>query len=503
MIKIILLLLAIVTLAFPSKYTENFYKMANEDPLNPDKWERAYTVETARFRISGGVATTGGDGTAYGIYNNTFPDDQWSKITNSWGNTFGVVIRSTLTSTKTCYQFIQRNQWDGFRLSKWISGTETVIFDTSLTSEEFHASSLELKAIGTTLSIYINGVWIKDKTDADIPSGNAGMVAYDGNFISWSGGNAGAFTCVPKLDYIDTIKVAATKIIDVVELDVDSGIIYYQVQTDGGPVNIDSTPSVASPFQWIDTVDNLQPSTDTVTRFYFVSDTGYCNDSTQWRSLTLLDTSEVSGEWYLGEAPVAITSEPENIIDTVGHTNRFKVAATNATSYQWQDSVKSTGVVSDIAGETKDSLYFPSLSFSDTLKMYRCIPSNVNGSDTSIWVEYTPLWHDSAVTAIVSPSAARIDTLSERQFTVVFYDVAGIVTTSHDAVVWSTSATDPILEGSIDESTGLFSSGTAIGGPYTVTATAGAVYDNATITVDHTVTNNGSRWSRWGFRWVW
>lgn len=87
-----------------------------------------------------------------------------------------------------------------------------------------------------------------------------------------------------------------------------------------------------------------------------------------------------------------------------------------------------------------------------------------------------------ATSAIVSPSSASVVTGKTKQFTVAYYAADGLVTTMHDPTVWSVDD-----GGVIDEDTGLFTAGAVVGGPFTVTATAGLISDTATVNVIESV----------------
>jgi hypothetical protein len=92
---------------------------------------------------------------------------------------------------------------------------------------------------------------------------------------------------------------------------------------------------------------------------------------------------------------------------------------------------------------------------------------------------------DIATSIVVTPPSSSVSIGKTRQFTENIYAADGLPTTNHDAVVWTTTASGA-TQGSINVNTGLFTAGSAIGGPYTVTATAGAIHDDASITVRET-----------------
>lgn len=58
----------------------------------------------------------------------------------------------------------------------------------------------------------------------------------------------------------------------------------------------------------------------------------------------------------------------------------------------------------------------------------------------------------------------------------------GLPTDNHDLPIWSTDASGE-MEGSINGETGVFTAGTAAGGPYAVSVVAGLLTDDATVTV--------------------
>lgn len=79
-------------------------------------------------------------------------------------------------------------------------------------------------------------------------------------------------------------------------------------------------------------------------------------------------------------APV-ITVDPSNAIVQVPRTTSFSIAATGATSYQWQ---RGTTNVSTGSGGTTATYTIPASAYpTDNGSTYRCIASNASGADTS------------------------------------------------------------------------------------------------------------------------
>lgn len=176
--------------------------------------------------------------------------------------------------------------------------------------------------------------------------------------------------------------------------------------------------------------------------------------STNWGAETITelasDESEVQPYYRIGAGAKVAIGIP---VATVSSEDDPEFPSYEAT-YNWE-------IPAGLEGETE--VYFG---------MYP-----VNREDLAVeWGPYDII-SDVAVSAVVSPSTAVVVVNRTRQFTVVFYDVSGVETGNHDTPVWSVDGD------SINASTGLFTAGVAAGGPYTVTMTAGAVVDTASVTV--------------------
>lgn len=87
-----------------------------------------------------------------------------------------------------------------------------------------------------------------------------------------------------------------------------------------------------------------------------------------------------------------------------------------------------------------------------------------------------------AVSAVVSPATVSVVKEGTRQFTVVYYAADGAASDPQPETVWSVDG-----GGTINQSTGLFTAGAVVGGPHTVTATAGAITDTAVINVTKSI----------------
>jgi uncharacterized repeat protein (TIGR02543 family) len=78
---------------------------------------------------------------------------------------------------------------------------------------------------------------------------------------------------------------------------------------------------------------------------------------------------------------------------------------------------------------------------------------------------------------VVSPSSASINTSATQQFTATARDQFGTTLTTQPTFTWTAS------DGRTISASGLFSAGTTAGGPFTVTASSGAVSATASVTV--------------------
>jgi serine protease AprX len=81
-------------------------------------------------------------------------------------------------------------------------------------------------------------------------------------------------------------------------------------------------------------------------------------------------------------------------------------------------------------------------------------------------------------TITVAPSSASVATGGTQQFTATGLDQNGAAMNPQPTFTWSVSG-----GGSIDPSSGLFTAGSAAGGPFTVTAASGGLSGTASVTV--------------------
>lgn len=147
------------------------------------------------------------------------------------------------------------------------------------------------------------------------------------------------------------------------------------------------------------------------------------------------------------------------------------------TTYQSEPDPISGGTVTLYQGSVNPTVPAGALGSNVVFKIY----DPVNENDK---LEYDAIdvCSADAVSAVVSPSNASVRVNNTLQFSVVFYAADDLPTDTHDPATWITSASGA-AQGSIDNSTGVFTAGTDPGGPYTVTMAAGAVTDDAAVTV--------------------
>jgi hypothetical protein len=82
--------------------------------------------------------------------------------------------------------------------------------------------------------------------------------------------------------------------------------------------------------------------------------------------------------------PPVVTDQPDDASANEGETATFSVAATNATTYQWQKQEAGVGAFSDIVGATSDEYETGVLSIAaDNADVFRCYITGPGGNVTS------------------------------------------------------------------------------------------------------------------------
>ncbi|SHH04527.1 hypothetical protein SAMN05443549_1131, partial [Flavobacterium fluvii] len=86
---------------------------------------------------------------------------------------------------------------------------------------------------------------------------------------------------------------------------------------------------------------------------------------------------------YIGCTALSITNQPSDQTVTYGGNTSFTVGASNATSYQWEESTNGGGVWSNIGGATSSTLSLVAPTVGMNGNLYRCIVTSSCGTVTS------------------------------------------------------------------------------------------------------------------------
>jgi hypothetical protein len=186
---------------------------SNANPI-AGNWTRVSTLSnfgTAQLLSNAAVAAVTSPQRASYYWNaQAFDNDQWSQITVTTCNgtsICGVATRESTSGAASEYQ----GTWvgvsglgvnGGCRIQKFVSGTSTTLASCSgikLSSGD----SVVQASIGTTLSLYFNGVLIMTITDSSLAAGSPGFqmfavsAATDTVEDNWTGGNVVAAAAIP------------------------------------------------------------------------------------------------------------------------------------------------------------------------------------------------------------------------------------------------------------------------------------------------------------------
>jgi hypothetical protein len=139
--------------------------------------------------VSNSVVKTAG--AAGGAYDNTnvYNDDQYVEAIWSADNYPGLIFRASGSGTSAnLYVAIANAIVPKVDLFKVVAGS--FIFIDSFAGVTATGSRGRIETVGTTHSLFIDGVLVSSIIDASIASGSAGVYAQDGGGIaSWEGGN--------------------------------------------------------------------------------------------------------------------------------------------------------------------------------------------------------------------------------------------------------------------------------------------------------------------------
>lgn len=179
-----------------------------------------------------------------------------------------------------------------------------------------------------------------------------------------------------------------------------------------------------------------------------------------------------AGVYEYGSAGPSITTHPQSQSKIEGQTVEFSVSATTEDgplSYQWFKNS------SPISGATSSTYSFVTTLADDGAQIY-CAVTDVNGTTNSNVATLT-IEERVLTSIVVSPPATRVKVELQRQFTAVALDQTGTALNTQPEFTWSTDSE----YGSINTQ-GLFTAG-ATAEECTVTATVGAVFDDASVSV--------------------
>jgi hypothetical protein len=184
----------------------------------------AWDVQTGntRFGIASNRAAPSALGSDCAENNNsaTWPNDQYSKATigsltgggNGTGSGIGVTCRAA-SGANTMYRAVGGTTPAGSEVGKSVAGSFTALFGNATTWAA--GDVIEIRAVGTTISLYRNGSLVQSTTDSSIASGRPG-VGYSstvtaGTLSAWEGGDfaAGATFAGPKVLHSQAVRRAA------------------------------------------------------------------------------------------------------------------------------------------------------------------------------------------------------------------------------------------------------------------------------------------------------
>jgi hypothetical protein len=106
----------------------------------------------------------------------TFDNDQSAEVTITFLTTdgdVGVVVRAS--DPNNYYSAVYDPTGDDLYIRKNVAGVNTSVF-TASNIGAVSGDSIKLEAIGTTVSVYLNGVFLDSRVDTDLTSGSVGIV---------------------------------------------------------------------------------------------------------------------------------------------------------------------------------------------------------------------------------------------------------------------------------------------------------------------------------------
>jgi len=167
--------------------TDNFNR-ANENPLSGGgTWATVTGRSAARVISNQASGTTTNSASIY--TGSAYTDDQWAKVTAKSGLEYtGVVLRGATDATT--YYVGYGHPTQKYTIQKWVAGSYTQLA-VHATQTMVANDVIEFRAVGTALSLLVNGQTILTATDSDISSGYAGIAFYGTTATGddWESGN--------------------------------------------------------------------------------------------------------------------------------------------------------------------------------------------------------------------------------------------------------------------------------------------------------------------------
>jgi hypothetical protein len=175
-------------------YTDNFNRADAGSLGSP------WSDTNGGFAIVSNTARSETDGLNAAEYVQTYSNDQYSKaiITIQATSYTGVAVRMSDTGTDD-YVFFVNPGGSGWVLQKHVSGSVNLDSGAGTFS---NGDVIEIRAVGTDISAYKNGAELTTVSDADVASGNAGIMSFQISGVAtilddWEGGDIGGAATNP------------------------------------------------------------------------------------------------------------------------------------------------------------------------------------------------------------------------------------------------------------------------------------------------------------------
>lgn len=172
-------------------YSDNFNRSNSTSLGSP------WVDVTGGWGVLSNGAYTPNNADNFSYYNNTTANDQYSKATfvnlGASGTNDYIGVGARISAGPTGYMLYVNPLGAGWVVQAAPSFSTIMSGSDTFTSGD----TVELRAVGTTITFYKNSVSIGSTTDASIASGFAGLDTFTGNdtartwFDNWEGGDVG------------------------------------------------------------------------------------------------------------------------------------------------------------------------------------------------------------------------------------------------------------------------------------------------------------------------